>query len=288
MICKNCKVEVREDFKFCPACGEVLSAGSESKTNSQNIEVIICENCGDENLSGNKFCHGCGSLLTGEGERFSLQRDAAPKKSSPKTHGRRSHKTEKRVEEKNESKVALSISHIYMIVGGILLIGFMLLYFGGVFDTPQTAKISTEQNTQSGPDLSSIPKINALQSRVDANPEDLSLLLELAHTLHDNGFYDPAIENYQKYIAIDSTKPEVIIDAGVCYFNLNKYDEAIEWISKGLKIKPDHLIGNYNMGIVNLSKGNKDEAVKWFNKVIELAPNSNQAKQAKELIESHL
>lgn len=288
MICKNCNSQVSERFKFCPECGEELTASGEGNSYSQNVEVIICENCGDENSAGNKFCQGCGSLLNGKTKRVNVQREALPKKSFQKTHGRKGHKTDKHSQVNNETKVALSVSQIYLVVGGILLIGFMLLYFSGVFESPKTDKTSYEQNNQNGPDLTSLAKINDLQSRSDANPSDLNLLLELAHTLHDNGFYERAISNYQKYIAVDSTKPEVIIDAGVCYFNLNKYDDAIEWISKGLKIKPDHLIGNYNMGIVNLSKGNKDEAVKWFNKVIELAPNSDQAKQAKELIESHL
>lgn len=288
MICRNCNAQVSHRFKFCPECGEELAASTDGNFYSQNVEVIICENCGDENSSGNKFCQGCGSLLNGEAKRVDVQRESLPKKSLRKTQGRKGHKSEKHSEIMNESKIALSISQIYLIVGGILFIGFLLLYFSGVFDAPQTVKNAAEQNNQSGPDLSSLATINDIQSRSDANPADLNLLLELAHTLHDNGFYERAISNYQKYIAVDATKPDVIIDAGVCYFNLNKYDDAIEWISKGLEINPDHLLGNYNMGIVNLSKGNKDEAVKWFNKVIELAPNSDQAKQAKELIESHL
>lgn len=288
MICNNCNSQVSERFKFCPECGHELIASGEGNSYSQTVEVIICDNCGDQNAAGNKFCQGCGSLLNGETKRVNAQRESLPKKHSQKTQGRKGHKSEKHSEVANESRVALSVSQIYLIVGGILLIGFMLLYFSGVFDSPQTIKNSAEQNSQSGPDLTSLAKINDLQSRSDGSPSDLNLLLELAHTLHDNGFYERAISNYQKFIEMDATKPDVIIDAGVCYFNLNKYDEAIEWISRGLKIKPDHLIGNYNMGIVNLSKGNKDEAVKWFNKVIELAPNSDQAKQAKELIESHL
>ena len=44
---------------------------------------------------------------------------------------------------------------------------------------------------------------------------------------------------------------------------------------------------DFNIGIVNFAANNKSEAVTWWKKAIEIDPNTNIAKKAEELINSH-
>lgn len=290
MRCINCNSELEGSFKYCPNCGNNLTEDSidGGSLSVENSLLIVCEVCGEENDGLHKFCKGCGSVINNSGRIIEVSNVAGEKKKVQQKKNSSVKKPSKQKREVKSSKSSLSTSQIYLIFAGILFVGFLLMYVSGVIDTPKVNHDHSNQTDLQGLNEPNYQAINDLRNRMLANPNDINLMLQLAHTLHDNGMYEEAITNYKKYIEVDSSKPEIFIDAGVCYFNLKKYDEAISMIKKGLELNPDHLIGNYNMGIVYLSKGEREEAVKWFNKVIALEPNSKEAKQAKELISSHL
>jgi cytochrome c-type biogenesis protein CcmH/NrfG len=177
---------------------------------------------------------------------------------------------------------------IFVVIVGIVLIGLLIT---GTFDSPvsntATANNNTQQNLTQGPGLAEINRINELRDYVKNNEGDKEKIVELGHLLMDNGFNEDAIKYYDMYLKLDPKNPDVIIDKGVCYFNLQQYNKAEEIMLKGLEIKPNHIIGTYNLGIVNLGKQNRKKAKEWFRKVIELDPNSDYAKQAQQLLESH-
>lgn len=190
-----------------------------------------------------------------------------------------------------KSTTIISNFQIAVIFVGIIVILGVVLFVSGVFDTgveqnSMNMKSPTEIQ-QGGVDLHNIDKINELRDYVKHNPNDYEKLLELAHLLMDSGMLDEAIKNYDIYLAKFPKNPDVIIDKGVCLFDLKKYNEADSVMQSALKINPNHLIGNFNLGIVNLAQQNMVAAKGWFKKVIEIDPNSEYAQRAMELMSSH-
>jgi rRNA maturation endonuclease Nob1 len=54
MICQNCKVNVQDDFRFCPSCGSPVVLRS------------VCPGCGKEIGAGWAACAHCGYKFTNQ------------------------------------------------------------------------------------------------------------------------------------------------------------------------------------------------------------------------------
>jgi tetratricopeptide (TPR) repeat protein len=78
-----------------------------------------------------------------------------------------------------------------------------------------------------------------------------------------------------------------MVDRGVCYYEVHKYEDAINSMESALKFQPKHQIAQLNLGIVNMAVGNNEKAIEWWNKAIQTDPASEVGKKAKELIKSH-
>jgi len=136
-------------------------------------------------------------------------------------------------------------------------------------------------------DINKLNEINKLEDIVKSNPTNHEALLSLGHLLNDNGFYDRAIDKYETYLKGHADNVDVIVDMGVCYFELKQYDQAIKVIKSALVINPKHQIANFNLGIVNLANNNSAEAKLWWQKARDIDPNTNIGKKAEELLKSN-
>ena len=54
---------------------------------------------------------------------------------------------------------------------------------------------------------------------------------------------------------------------GLALGNLGKYQEAIEWYDKALKIDPNYVDALNNKGIALNNLGKYQEAIEWYDKV---------------------
>ncbi|BDQ02540.1 tetratricopeptide repeat protein [Ignavibacterium sp.] len=241
--------------------------------------MIKCSNCGYViQKSDYVFCPKCGTKLS---ERSSAQSSKREKTNNSKQADNAQGKT-------------LDIKIVYAsVLGGIVLI-LLILYVSGVFDAtkvPSTNTMNfnnnTQQTQQPGVDLSAIQKINDLEAKVKANPNDHQTLLELAHLRMDSGFYEQAIQNYKTYLKHHPEDADVRIDMGVCYFNLRDFNTAITEMEKALQYQPNHQIGHLNLGVVNLNAGNLEKAKEYFKKAVEINPNTEAGKKAQQLLTSH-
>jgi len=194
----------------------------------------------------------------------------------------------------NENK-SKEINYVKLVYGTLLLafVGMIVLYSTGTFDGPKVVETNGNFNSESDEhnhstvDLNSLNEIKLLEEKVKNNPDDFKSLLSLSHLLNDSGFYDKAIENYKKYLTKDSKNVDVIIDMGVCYYQLGDFDSAIKTMENGVSINPKHQIGNFNLGIVNSAKGNNLKSQEYFEKAIKIDPNSDIGIKAKNLLDNH-
>ncbi|MCH7773647.1 MAG: tetratricopeptide repeat protein [Bacteroidetes bacterium] len=287
-FCAECGSNLNENFKFCPECGaKIISSnqndtiGREQTTVSdptykKTVEIIIFENCGNENHSDNKVCDGCGIKLEGTVIRKAVevkkpvtervetpqpQKYAEPQKVKKKKKTKPTKKVEAQKEEKE-----FDTKKIYLIIAVISIFTLIILFSSDVFDVG----VPTVNTNASGIDLGSLQKINNLEAKLNANPDDTETLLELAHLKNDSGFYDKAIPLYQRYLEKFPEDADARIDMGVCMYNLGDFDNAIKEMKKALEYEPNHQIGHLNLGVVNLTAGNIDVAKEWFQKAVDL------------------
>lgn len=240
--------------------------------------MIRCSNCGYVIPQNDYvFCPKCGTKVKEGWQNKSAQKS---KVNSP-------------VQKENSQEKTLDIKVIYgLVFGGIILV-VLILYLSGVFDTTKVPSANTlNQNNlqptqQPGVDLSAIQRINELEAKVKAEPNNHQLLLELAHLRMDSGFYEQAIQNYKAYLEHHPDDADVRIDMGVCYFNLKDFNTAILEMEKALQYQPNHQIGHLNLGVVNLNAGNIDKAKEYFKKAVEINPNTEAGKKAQQLLTSH-
>jgi TolA-binding protein len=185
----------------------------------------------------------------------------------------------------------LNTSAFVILIIGLLLGGTVILYLGGVFDSPyvpqKSSAVGEGENVgafHNGADILTLKKIRELEKTIAEDPTDNSARLQLAHLLNDSGFYRKAIENYETYLKNVPQDADVWIDLGVCYYQLRELNKAEEMMEKGIALSPNHQIGSFNLGIVNLELGNKKEAQKWLEKAVKIDPNSEIGKRAKKLL----
>jgi len=191
------------------------------------------------------------------------------------------------------SKQSLSTVKIVYLIIFLLLVGMVILYAGGTFVTPKVDKSnvvekpSTNGNVHNSADMNALNEIKSLESMVNSNPNDLASLLKLSHLLNDSGFYQKAIDSYNRYLEKKSNDVDVIVDMGVCYFQLGNYDTAIKTMEKGIKLNPKHQIAHFNLGIVSSAKGDHDNAIKFWKNAVDINPTSNIGIKAQDLLDNH-
>jgi Tfp pilus assembly protein PilF len=145
---------------------------------------------------------------------------------------------------------------------------------------------TSTEDYHKGVDLTYIERINTLENELKQNPDDKKLL-ELAHLLNDSGLKDKAIEKYKIYMKSNPKDADVLVDMGVCYYELNQFEDAAKYMKQAISFQPRHQIAHLNLGIVSLSQQKLDEAKEWWKKAIELNPTNDVGKRAQELFNSH-
>ncbi len=198
--------------------------------------------------------------------------------------------------EKTDNIKSLSVTKMIYFILFLSICGMIILYSSGTFATlppvnPGAGSAQfNQQHDQADPhggvDLNALTRIKELEQELENN-FSLSTQLQLAHLYNDSGFYQKAIDTYKQYLDKEPNKPDVIVDMGVCYFNLENYDEAKKVMKSALELEPNHQIAKFNLGIVNFSSGDINTAKKWWQETIEINPNTDIAQKAKSLIESH-
>ncbi|HET55239.1 MAG TPA: tetratricopeptide repeat protein [Ignavibacteria bacterium] len=246
------------------------------------MELKLCDVCGTENDTNAKFCIECGA-------KFQIEKMSKEKSQSSKVASEKKSKQKSQPDKKKEKSLTVNSTILAYTVLGLIILGGAMLYMSGVFDQPKATSFPQQsmEDFHSGVDLSKLQEINALRDRVANNPADHQSILHLAHLLGDSGFKEEAIKWYKQYLNDHGDEADVWVDMGVCYFDMNDFDNAISSMMKGVELNPRHQIAHFNLGIVNYTMNNLEKAVEWWNKAIQLNPASDIANKAKELINNH-
>jgi tetratricopeptide (TPR) repeat protein len=102
------------------------------------------------------------------------------------------------------------------------------------------------------PPLNLDSTIQAFKDAAAQNPQDPEPALRLANLLYDNQRFQDAVEWYQKALKLDPKNVNARTDLGTAYFSLGRAQDALKEYKESLQIDPRHEPTIFNMIIVNL------------------------------------
>ncbi len=109
--------------------------------------------------------------------------------------------------------------------------------------------------------------IEVYRRALDIEPDNAPLLFNLASALLKQGDEFAAIENLKKAAAKDRAG-EVSFRSwsrlGALFIERRNYDEAVQWLEKALRLRPEDARNRYNLGIAYLHLGKDEKAREQF------------------------
>jgi tetratricopeptide (TPR) repeat protein len=130
-------------------------------------------------------------------------------------------------------------------------------------------------------------RARALELQAQRSPSDPAVRAELGNLFFDGERYDQAIRWYEESLRLNPRNVNVSTDLGVCYYYTNQPDRALAQFDRSLAIDPKHTKTILNVGIVRAwGKQDLTGAADAWQKVISLAPESPEARAARQALES--
>ncbi|MDT8396138.1 MAG: tetratricopeptide repeat protein [bacterium] len=144
---------------------------------------------------------------------------------------------------------------IVVLVVAALFVGLMTGILG-----PKLFGRKPAVSTVSGPAPGQLPpqapgtnytlKISELKRRLETNPNDVGLLVQLGNTYFDSHMYPESIEAYEKSLALKPGNPNVLTDLGVMYRRNGQPEEAVKRFRMAAEADPTHPQSRMNLGVV--------------------------------------
>lgn len=189
---------------------------------------------------------------------------------------------------------------LFIVIG--LLAGFMIGFFfansvnqGALLSTPSTpaAGMPSSGMPQGGtlpeghPAVpgsgggGSIPEVQAAIDKAKQSPNDFDAQMKAAELYYQIQRYDGAIEFLRKANEIRPDDYGALVQLGNVCFDAGKYDDAEKVYIKALAKKPDDVNVRTDLGLTYVFRDdpNYDRAIQEFKKVLDKDPNHTQALQ---------
>jgi cytochrome c-type biogenesis protein CcmH/NrfG len=125
-----------------------------------------------------------------------------------------------------------------------------------------------------------------LEQQANARPNDAAVRTELANLYFDARRFDLAIPWYQAALKLEPKNVNISTDLAVSYYSTNDFDRALKQIDVSLAIDARHVKTLLNQGIIRaFGKNDLAGAAESWQKVVAIAPDSQEAKIAREGLE---
>lgn len=125
------------------------------------------------------------------------------------------------------------------------------------------------------------PQIQALIEKAKAEPEDFEAQIKAAEVYYQIQRFEGAIEFLKKANKLKPEDYETIVNLGNAYFDASKYEEAEKSYNAALAKKSDDVNVRTDLGLTFIFREppNFDRAVEEFRRALEKEPNHTQALQ---------
>ncbi len=128
--------------------------------------------------------------------------------------------------------------------------------------------------------------IKMLKEVVAREPQNRTAWVQLGNNYFDSNQYMQAVEAYEKALEMDAADPNVLTDQGVMFRKLGWYDRAVENFQKASRLSPMHTQSLYNLGVVyRYDLKDFDKAIEVWEKFLEIAPPGQSTDQIRAEVE---
>ena len=126
-----------------------------------------------------------------------------------------------------------------------------------------------------------IPEVQAAIDAARQNPTDFDAQIKAAQLYYQIQRFEGAIEFLKKANEIQPDNYEVMVHVGDANFDANHYEEAENWYTKALAKKPEDVDVRTDLGLTFIFRDKPvyDRAIQEFNKVLDTNPTHTQAMQ---------
>jgi len=118
--------------------------------------------------------------------------------------------------------------------------------------------------------------ISLLQEGVKVAPKRAKLLAALGECYFMAGKVEEAKDTFQTLIQVDPSARSYAFMA-LCYRNLGRFDEAVNYLQQGLKANPHDVSCLYNLGYIASRQGQYEAGEKWLKQALQVDPNYPEA-----------
>lgn len=174
---------------------------------------------------------------------------------------------------------------ILVVFLAVIVVSGGLIYMFGSSGTdassPAPASISPDMNRELK------ARITRLEGMLASDPNNPDLLIELGNAYFDIDEPQKSIEYYEKSLLIRPDNPPVLVDCGIMYRTLGQADKAIEMIRRAIKVNPDFAQAYFNLGVIlRMEKDDRVGAAEAWKKFLELEPHVDP--QLKKMLEDDI
>jgi tetratricopeptide (TPR) repeat protein len=135
--------------------------------------------------------------------------------------------------------------------------------------------------------------VSAFRTASELKPDFTEAYINLGLLLFRQAKDEEAEKALLKALELKSEEPKIKATLGSIYFEkakillqADKIDEALEQLKVSYSYDPGYSYTSYLLGYAYSKKGVKEEAIKYFEAFLQMEPNSPQAPQVKEILES--
>ncbi len=172
-----------------------------------------------------------------------------------------------------------------------LVAGFVIGLLAGQKTSGPALPAPAGGKVASSPAVNVQQKISELQKIVATEPDNYQAWVTLGNEYFDSNRFMDAIDAYDKALEIKPDSPDVLTDQGVMFKRLGWFDRAIENFEKAQQIDPGHATSVYNLGVIyrydlqDFAKA--QEAWTRFLEINPTGPGSDRVRQELEFLRSH-
>jgi tetratricopeptide (TPR) repeat protein len=124
---------------------------------------------------------------------------------------------------------------------------------GAPIAAPQGPAAPTQMGPTAGGGAPMVAEVNRLKRELEERPDDLAVLVRLAHLYDDAAMFPEAIALYERAVAVDGSDPDLLTDLGSSYRNVGEFDRALDLFARASATDPNHWQSLHNTVIVAIT-----------------------------------
>lgn len=184
-----------------------------------------------------------------------------------------------------------------LVTGAVgMVIGFILGFFTFQILVQDPSGVGEQGSATSAPASSQLPaehppvevmeRLRELQSRAQTHPQDSQVRITLGDSYYDMSRFDAAINWYEEALQLDPGNVNVRTDLGTAYLYSGNPIKAVDRYKRSLEIEPEHVQTLQNISVAYLSTGNYGEAIAHLEHLLQSHPDYPQRKEIEQQIGS--